>query len=128
MTRLKNLIRAWQSWRTRRISTPRTTPRKKNSLDRATIGARQVNSAYHRRVPVLGELGTATSGQLLSTSPSILIPLGSTQQHGPHLPLDSDTRIATAVARAVAAPSQWLGAPPTPHPPTPQHHTLPLPT
>jgi len=58
-----------------------------------------VNSAYHHRVSVLGELGTATSSQLASISPSILIPLGSTEQHGPHLPLDTDTRIATAVAR-----------------------------
>jgi mycofactocin system creatininase family protein len=62
-------------------------------------------------VPVLAELGSATSGQLFSTTPSILIPLGSTEQHGPHLPLDTDTRIATAVARAVAARSEWLVAP-----------------
>jgi mycofactocin system creatininase family protein len=32
-----------------------------------------------------------------------MIPLGSTEQHGPHLPLDTDTRIATAVARGVTA-------------------------
>ncbi|MGB9308127.1 MAG: mycofactocin biosynthesis peptidyl-dipeptidase MftE [Mycobacterium sp.] len=78
------------------------------------MDARQVNSSYHRRVPVLGELGSATSSQLfLSTSSSILIPLGSTEQHGPHLPLDTDTRIATAVARAVARRlgDSWLVAP-----------------
>jgi mycofactocin system creatininase family protein len=34
---------------------------------------------------------------------AVMIPLGSTEQHGPHLPLDTDTRIATAVARAVTA-------------------------
>jgi mycofactocin precursor peptide peptidase len=68
-------------------------------------------------VPVLGELGSATSSQLeLSPSTSILIPLGSTEQHGPHLPLDTDTRIATAVARGVAARldrshQPWLVAP-----------------
>lgn len=28
----------------------------------------------------------------------LLIPLGSTEQHGPHLPLDTDARIAVAVA------------------------------
>ena len=86
-------------------------------FERTTIGARQVNSSYHQPVPLLGDLGPATSSQLLGTSPSLIIPLGSTEQHGPHLPLDTDTRIATAVARgAVAAlgprPEQgWLVAP-----------------
>jgi mycofactocin precursor peptide peptidase len=60
-----------------------------------------VNSAYHHRMP--GELGTATSSQILSKSLSIIIPLGSTEQHGPHLPLDTDTRIAIAVAREAGA-------------------------
>ena len=83
----------------------------------STIGARQVNSAYHHRVPVHGELAAATSSQLSGISPSILIPLGSTEQHGPHLPLDTDTRIATAVARSVAErladrnESNWTLAP-----------------
>jgi mycofactocin precursor peptide peptidase len=79
----------------------------------STIGARQVNSSYHQPVRVLGELGTATSSQLSSTSPSIIIPLGSTEQHGPHLPLDTDTRIATAVARGAATRLEqgWLVAP-----------------
>ena len=31
------------------------------------------------------------------------MPLGSTEQHGPHLPLDTDTRIAVAVAELAAA-------------------------
>lgn len=30
--------------------------------------------------------------------PVLLLPLGSTEQHGPHLPVDTDTRIAQAVA------------------------------
>ncbi|HEX5252719.1 MAG TPA: mycofactocin biosynthesis peptidyl-dipeptidase MftE [Mycobacterium sp.] len=73
-----------------------------------------MNSSYHHRVSVLGDLGTATSSQLSSTSASVLVPLGSTEQHGPHLPLDTDTRIATAVAGG-AAPRlghEWLVAPP----------------
>jgi creatinine amidohydrolase len=32
----------------------------------------------------------------------VLVPLGSLEQHGPHLPLDTDTRIAVAVARGAA--------------------------
>ena len=34
--------------------------------------------------------------------PRLLIPLGATEQHGPHLPLSTDTVIASAVAEAVA--------------------------
>jgi mycofactocin precursor peptide peptidase len=42
-----------------------------------------------------------------------MIPLGSTEQHGPHLPLDTDTRIATAVAREARSrlEQEWLVAP-----------------
>lgn len=46
-------------------------------------------------------------------SPSIMVPVGSTEQHGPHLPLDTDTRIADAVARgsALRLEPHWLVAP-----------------
>jgi mycofactocin system creatininase family protein len=76
--------------------------RKSIAAHAPTIGARQVNSAYHRRVASLSDLGNATSRQLQTTSSALIVPVGSTEQHGPHLPLDTDTRIATAVARAVA--------------------------
>ena len=32
----------------------------------------------------------------------LLVPIGSCEQHGPHLPLDTDTRIAVALATAAA--------------------------
>jgi creatinine amidohydrolase len=49
----------------------------------------------------------------------VLVPTGSLEQHGPHLPLITDTAIVTAVAEAVEArlrrqvvltPTLWLGA------------------
>lgn len=50
------------------------------------------------------DLGGTSSGQVAASSPRVLlIPVGSCEQHGPHLPLDTDTRIALAVAEAVAA-------------------------
>ncbi|MFV9634288.1 mycofactocin biosynthesis peptidyl-dipeptidase MftE [Mycobacterium neumannii] len=61
-----------------------------------------MNSAYHRRVPSVSLLANATSKQLQSKPSALLVPVGSTEQHGPHLPLDTDTRIATAVSGAVA--------------------------
>jgi len=39
----------------------------------------------------------------LPPHPVLLIPVGSTEQHGPHLPLDVDTTIATEVCRRAAA-------------------------
>ncbi len=37
---------------------------------------------------------------------TVAVPVGSFEQHGPHLPLDTDTRIATAVVRALAGVAQ----------------------
>jgi len=44
-----------------------------------------------------------TSPEVSSAAASVLlVPVGSLEQHGPHLPLDTDTRIAVALAGAVA--------------------------
>ena len=49
-------------------------------------------------------LGCATFPELLGrVDIHLLIPLGATEQHGPHLPLNTDTLIASSVAEAVAA-------------------------
>jgi len=49
-------------------------------------------------------LGAAAWPDLERTGPLVLIvPLGATEQHGPHLPLETDTLIAVAVAEAVGA-------------------------
>lgn len=43
-------------------------------------------------------------------APTLLVPVGSTEQHGPHLPLDTDTAIAVAVADRLAARARIAGA------------------
>jgi creatinine amidohydrolase len=47
--------------------------------------------------------GSLTSPDAARRARVLLVPLGSVEQHGPHLPLDTDTRIAVAVAERVAA-------------------------
>jgi mycofactocin system creatininase family protein len=49
-------------------------------------------------------LGAATFSEIGGrVDAHLLIPLGATEQHGPHLPLETDTLIATGVAAAVAS-------------------------
>lgn len=69
----------------------------------------------------------ATSSQLSAMSPSIMVPLGSTEQHGPHLPLDTDTRIADAVARgcALRLDPHWLVAPAVAYGASGEHQSFP---
>ena len=58
---------------------------------------------------------------------TVLVPLGSVEQHGPHLPLDTDTRIATAVATRVAArhPGATVVAPPVAYGASGEHEGFP---
>lgn len=54
-------------------------------------------------------LADATSAETSGAS-LVLVPVGSVEQHGPHLPLDTDTAIAVGVAEGVAAerPGTWV--------------------
>lgn len=53
------------------------------------------------------ELASRTWRELVGVEPTVVVPVGAVEQHGPHLPLDTDRRIAVAVAReAVAAVEQ----------------------
>ncbi len=47
-------------------------------------------------------LGASTWPEVAHTRPLLAVPLGSCEQHGPHLPLDTDTQIAVGVARGWA--------------------------
>ncbi|HEY2206795.1 MAG TPA: mycofactocin biosynthesis peptidyl-dipeptidase MftE [Pseudonocardia sp.] len=44
------------------------------------------------------ELGTVRWPEVATRATTLVVPVGSCEQHGPHLPLDTDTRIASAVA------------------------------
>lgn len=100
-----------------------------------TIDAQQLNPAYHQRVAFRSELGDSTSRQLQGTVATLVVPVGSTEQHGPHLPLDTDTRIATAVARTVvdrlgdadtdADGTGWLVAPAIGYGASGEHQSFP---
>lgn len=50
-----------------------------------------------------GALGQTSWPELDGIVATLLVPLGATEQHGPHLPLDTDTRIADAVTREACA-------------------------
>jgi creatinine amidohydrolase len=59
-------------------------------------------------------LGALAYPDLAAAAPAVLlVPVGSCEQHGPHLPLDTDTRIGVAVAREVVRrrPGLLLGPP-----------------
>ena len=60
-------------------------------------------------------LGARTWPEIGAEAPVLLVPLGSTEQHGPHLPLDTDTRIAVALcdraATAVPSPPMVVAPP-----------------
>lgn len=49
------------------------------------------------------ELAGRTWPRVEPTGTTVLVPVGSTEQHGPHLPLDTDSAIACAVAERAAA-------------------------
>ena len=64
------------------------------------------------------KLATATWPEVASVSDTtvLVVPVGSTEQHGPHLPLSTDTVIAVALAERVAATRPGLAvAPPLPY-------------
>jgi mycofactocin precursor peptide peptidase len=70
-------------------------------------------------------LGERTWTELDDPAPrTVLLPVGSLEQHGPHLPLDTDARIAAVVARR-AADSTVLLAPPLAYGASGEHEGFP---
>ncbi|MGW7492589.1 mycofactocin biosynthesis peptidyl-dipeptidase MftE [Streptomyces sp. NPDC054786] len=66
-----------------------------------------------RRSPWLADLAWPEIGELAQEGAVLAVPLGATEQHGPHLPLSCDTDIAVALCEGLAAArSDILIAPP----------------
>lgn len=51
------------------------------------------------------------AGRILATEPRLLLPVGALVQHGPHLPIGTNTFIAEAVAEAISRDMGILRAP-----------------
>ncbi|RCW40964.1 creatinine amidohydrolase [Halopolyspora algeriensis] len=66
---------------------------------------------------------------LVDREPLVVLPLGACEQHGPHLPVDTDTAIATAVARSavgeLAGDIDVLLAPEQPYAASGEHEGFP---
>jgi creatinine amidohydrolase len=50
---------------------------------------------------VIGDLASTKAGSALRASSILCLPMGSTEQHGPHLPFDTDTVLAEAFTRRI---------------------------
>lgn len=64
----------------------------------------------HRLPQQLARLADLTWTELDGRGPVLLVPLGSCEQHGPHLPLRTDTIIASAIADRASAALNEQGA------------------
>lgn len=73
----------------------------------------------------MSELADATWPEI-SGDHVLAIPVGSTEQHGPHLPFSTDTDVAVALARALAARrTDVLVAPAMPYGSSGEHQAFP---
>ena len=77
--------------------------------------------------PALAPLAGATWPEIDRSARRLLVlPLGSTEQHGPHLPLDTDTVIASHLAAALHAQLPQVGlAPAMPYGASGEHRDFP---
>ena len=72
----------------------------------------------------MSSLARATSAETAGAG-LVLVPLGSREQHGPHLPLDTDTVIASAVAHEVGGALDAWVAPPVAYGSSGEHQSFP---
>jgi creatinine amidohydrolase len=63
----------------------------------------------------LDTLATPDVAALVDRATVLAVPLGSTEQHGPHLPLSTDTDVAVALCERLALRREVVVAPPVPY-------------
>jgi creatinine amidohydrolase len=74
----------------------------------------------------LADLTSPEAGVQAAAGALLAVPLGSTEQHGAHLPLSTDTDVAAALcARLAAARSDVVVAPPVPYGSSGEHAGFP---
>src|SRR5882724_5402851 len=76
---------------------------------RCTEGGKMVDSVF------LAELSWPEFEKKLAANVPVILPLGATEQHGPHLPLCVDVVLPTGVAERVAKKVGGLVAPTIPY-------------
>ncbi|MEX1309997.1 MAG: creatininase family protein, partial [Candidatus Sulfomarinibacteraceae bacterium] len=67
-----------------------------------SVHPKRVGARSDRRTHLLGELSWPEAGRRLEEVDVALLPVGAIEQHGPHLPLDTDAFDADYLARRVA--------------------------
>lgn len=63
------------------------------------------------RTKELGRLSFSEVGEVATTNPVLLIPMGTVEQHGPHMPVNADNMVAEFVAMHAAAETNAVVAP-----------------
>ena len=63
------------------------------------------------RTTDLGRMSWAEVAEVIPQQPVILLPIGTVEQHGPHLPVNADNMVAEWVARKAAEQTHALVAP-----------------
>jgi creatinine amidohydrolase len=79
-----------------------------------------------RAVTGLAALTSPEAGELATAGALLAVPVGATEQHGPHLPLSTDTDLAVALcARLAVARPGVLAAPPLAYGASGEHQDFP---
>lgn len=73
----------------------------------------------------LADLTSPDVAAVVSGGTVLAVPLGSTEQHGPHLPLSTDTDIAAALCDGLALRRDVVVAPPVPYGSSGEHAGFP---